>query len=31
LVLFAAVPVFYILPNPFIDSRLRAAAAAAGE
>jgi len=25
------VPVFYILPNPFIDSRLRAAAAAAGE
>jgi uncharacterized membrane protein len=31
LVLFAAVPVFFILPNPFIDNRLRAAAATAGE
>jgi uncharacterized membrane protein len=28
LVLFAAVPVFFILPNPLIDNRLRAAAAA---
>lgn len=27
LVLFAAVPVFFILPNPLIDSRLRAATA----
>ena len=31
LVLFAAVPVFFILPNPFIDNRLRAAAATGGE
>lgn len=31
LALFVAVPVFFILPNPFIDSRLRAAAAARGE
>lgn len=31
LVLFAAVPVFFILPNSFIDNRLRAAAATGGE